>query len=41
MAAGTVGNMGNKYMFNKKEYEGSILENDNINDKSVSIKRSL
>ena len=40
MAAGTVGNMGSKYMFKDKEYEDSILDNS-INDKSVSIKRSI
>ncbi len=41
MAAGTVGNMGSKYMFKDKEYEDSISESYNINDKSVSIKRSI
>lgn len=41
MAAGTVGNMGSKYMFKDKEYEDSISESVNINDKSISIKRSI
>lgn len=41
MAAGTVGNMGSKYMFKDKQYESSISESNNINDRSVSIKRSI
>lgn len=39
MAAGTVGIMGNKYMFNKKEYESSILDNS-INDSTNHNKRT-
>jgi len=38
-AAGTVGNMGTKYMVDKKEYESSILEDDNINDSKSYILR--
>lgn len=41
MAAGTVGNMGSKYMFKDKEYEDSISEHNNVNDRSISIKRSI
>ena len=40
MAAGTVGVMGNKYMFNKKEYESSILDTS-INDSTTYNKRTL
>lgn len=40
MAAGTVGVMGNKYMFNKKEYESSILDTS-INDSTTYNKRAL
>ena len=40
MAAGTVGIMGNKYMFNKKEYESSILDTS-INDSTTYNKRTL
>lgn len=40
MAAGTVGVMGNKYMFNKKEYESSILDTS-INDSTSHNKRTM
>jgi hypothetical protein len=40
MAAGTVGVMGNKYMFNKKEYENSILDTS-INDSTTFNKRTI
>lgn len=40
MAAGTVGIMGNKYMFNKKEYENSILDSS-INDSTTFNKRTI
>lgn len=39
-AAGTVGIMGNKYMFNKKEYENSILDTS-INDSTTFNKRTI
>jgi hypothetical protein len=39
MAAGTVGVMGNKYMFNKKEYEKSILDTS-INDSATFNKKT-
>jgi hypothetical protein len=39
MAAGTVGVMGNKYMFNKKEYENSILDTS-INDSATFNKKT-
>lgn len=40
IAAGTVGIMGNKYMFNKKEYENSILDSS-INDSTTFNKRTI
>lgn len=40
IAAGTVGVMGNKYMFNKKEYESSILDTS-INDSTSHNKRIM
>ena len=32
-AAGSTGKMGSKFLFRQKEYENSMLEDDNINDK--------
>jgi len=34
-----IGAFGNKYMYNKKEYESSILADDNINDSKTIITR--
>jgi len=36
-AAGTAGKIGSKYLMNKKEYESTILENDNINDSKSNL----
>jgi len=39
-AAGTVGSIGSKYLNNKKEYESSILDDNNVNDSgSILLKR--
>ena len=40
MLAGSVGVMGSKYLFNKKEYETSILDTS-INDSSTFNKRGI